>query len=562
MALPPRKTYPELSALTAPVVDGDVLAAYRSPGPLRRLTASTFADYIKAFFSASGGSALVGFLQAGTGAVLRTMQSKARDFVNVRDFGAVGNGTTDDYPAFQAALDYIASLSLPTCRLYVPDGKYRLSAKLNFYNNIRLTGDGWGQNPGIVDGVTYPYPTNWYGSLLILDAGVSALEFFPFTTEESVAAVIANPSLYYTLPSSYGSVVENIFIVSMSNGVAGAQYGVKSRTKITLRNVGIYGFPSDGLWITATSDIPDGNQYGNANMTVLENLICDNNGRDGVRLQGRDANGMSIVNLDCRNNGAWGLNMESLLSNNVCSGHFDGNNRLLAASGTATVGSIRTTSAVGAHMLSGIYIEPFNGRETDLTAVTTVVGGLATSPLLYAESSPAFVLNAGQAIRKGLSGLNTLGAVDVLGGMGRDPSGTAGNVALWFGDVNNTATMDSYRLSYQFQWTGIWTLNFGNSAQTMEFVTGLNSVSSQTYGYAVGFPNGIRMGTANSAPALCPSASAMPTTGTFKAGDIVMNSAPSVTTGRLLMGWMRLTSGTGHVLNTDWSGLWVPIAAA
>lgn len=81
MAPIPRKTYPELTALTAPVVDGDVLAAYRSPGPLRRLTASTFADYIKAFFSASGGSSLIGFLQSGTDATSETVQTTLRRIV-------------------------------------------------------------------------------------------------------------------------------------------------------------------------------------------------------------------------------------------------------------------------------------------------------------------------------------------------------------------------------------------------------------------------------------------------------------------------------------------------
>jgi len=93
MALIPRKTYPELTALTAPVVDGDVLAAYRSPGPLRRLTASTFADYIKAFFSASGGSALVGFIANLTGAVARTAQDKMRDVLDVRDLGIIADVT-------------------------------------------------------------------------------------------------------------------------------------------------------------------------------------------------------------------------------------------------------------------------------------------------------------------------------------------------------------------------------------------------------------------------------------------------------------------------------------
>jgi hypothetical protein len=47
MALPPRKTYPELAELVAPVVDSDVLAVYRDPGPLKRIPASDFLDYIE-----------------------------------------------------------------------------------------------------------------------------------------------------------------------------------------------------------------------------------------------------------------------------------------------------------------------------------------------------------------------------------------------------------------------------------------------------------------------------------------------------------------------------------
>jgi hypothetical protein len=45
------------------------------------------------------------FTQAGTGAVARTMQDKMRDVVSVNDFGAVGDGATDDTAAIQAALN-------------------------------------------------------------------------------------------------------------------------------------------------------------------------------------------------------------------------------------------------------------------------------------------------------------------------------------------------------------------------------------------------------------------------------------------------------------------------
>lgn len=41
------------------------------------------------------GSTLIGFIQAGVGAILRTMQDKAREVVSVGDFGATGDGSTD-----------------------------------------------------------------------------------------------------------------------------------------------------------------------------------------------------------------------------------------------------------------------------------------------------------------------------------------------------------------------------------------------------------------------------------------------------------------------------------
>lgn len=68
--------------------------------------------------AASGGSALFGFLQAGTGASARTGQAKLRDIVSVKDFGAVGDGTTNDSPAFLAA---VAALPAWGGMIYLPD---------------------------------------------------------------------------------------------------------------------------------------------------------------------------------------------------------------------------------------------------------------------------------------------------------------------------------------------------------------------------------------------------------------------------------------------------------
>jgi hypothetical protein len=77
------------------------------------------------------GSEFVTFIQAGLGAVQRTAESKLRELVSVKDFGAVGNGIADDTAAIQAALDALSSTPALIGRvLYFPSGIYRTTSTL------------------------------------------------------------------------------------------------------------------------------------------------------------------------------------------------------------------------------------------------------------------------------------------------------------------------------------------------------------------------------------------------------------------------------------------------
>ncbi len=81
-------------------------------------------------FASSTGSTLMGWIQAGIGAVLRTVQDKLRERVSVKDFEAKGDFNpatglgTDDRLAIQAALTYAAIVG--NCNVYFPPGKYYL----------------------------------------------------------------------------------------------------------------------------------------------------------------------------------------------------------------------------------------------------------------------------------------------------------------------------------------------------------------------------------------------------------------------------------------------------
>lgn len=72
----------------------------------------------------NSGASLVGFLQAGTGAVARTAQDKMRETVSVKDFGAVADGVTNNAAAFQAAVTYLQTRRGGT--IFVPNGHYKV----------------------------------------------------------------------------------------------------------------------------------------------------------------------------------------------------------------------------------------------------------------------------------------------------------------------------------------------------------------------------------------------------------------------------------------------------
>lgn len=77
-----------------------------------------------------------------TGAVGTNVEDKLAQYVNIKDFGAVGDGATDDTAAIQAALDYVHSLAAtnrPT--VYVPAGRYLITNTIQMYADTSICGE-------------------------------------------------------------------------------------------------------------------------------------------------------------------------------------------------------------------------------------------------------------------------------------------------------------------------------------------------------------------------------------------------------------------------------------
>jgi hypothetical protein len=145
-------------------------------------------------------SSLVTFVPAGPGATTRTAQAKMRDVVSVKDFGAVGDGVTDDATAIQLAIN-----SLPASGGIVlfPSGTYQLTATqtvsgkschivVSSRQNVYLCGYG-----AIVQSTYTAATLNNLGDVFRISSSNNiVIEGFTITTQFARSIGVGTPSDY------------------------------------------------------------------------------------------------------------------------------------------------------------------------------------------------------------------------------------------------------------------------------------------------------------------------------------------------------------------------------
>jgi hypothetical protein len=199
------------------------------------------------------GAARVGYLPAGTGAVARTVQAKLRAVqVSVEDHGAVaGLGVTDaqaaaNVVAFQAAMDYVASVGGGIVKA---EGQYYvLSGKLRRPGGVYLEGNGVGEWEPL-----FPSrPKTWEGtSLIFKGTGTRDVTFDGITSAKHGGGWREdpdNPGQFFKLTSFYNAdaagttpATRRAFSVAVAPK-DGAMYGGLRNLRIVNWNAGIAGW--------------------------------------------------------------------------------------------------------------------------------------------------------------------------------------------------------------------------------------------------------------------------------------------------------------------------------
>jgi len=117
----------------------------------------------------TGNAGGVQFTQAGSGATTRTVESKLRDVVSVKDFGAVGDGVADDTAAFNNALAASRYVN-------VPSGTYVLKSTitLNQFGHSLIGTGGKNTTVLLIDHTTGPGVTIAQGQCVLQGLTITA----------------------------------------------------------------------------------------------------------------------------------------------------------------------------------------------------------------------------------------------------------------------------------------------------------------------------------------------------------------------------------------------------
>jgi hypothetical protein len=325
------------------ILNGNILTFTTAPP---RVASQILARYTEVFAEPNGDAANVRYQPAGSGAVATNVQAKLRQIVSVDDFGAVGNGVTNDTAAIQAAVDSLLGVG---GEVEVNAGTYKLVGPV-VMDYAGRTGDA-GTNPtGIsfvgqgIQSTLFKPSVNGDAAIEILGDNIAGhLIYGPFgrftVTPQSGATGTIGAYLYDVAFASFDEMFfQDMPVAIRAESVLSCQF---NRLRITGGGNGVVAFKGTGF-----SD-HNANKYFGAEFRLgtgwaysggpSSGLWFDNLTVQGFGTQSADAGGMDLSFTG--DEGAVGVNVNG--------GYIEGNGGAadfrLTNSGTNTVTHVFTS---------------------------------------------------------------------------------------------------------------------------------------------------------------------------------------------------------------------------
>ena len=289
---------------------------------------------------------------------VRSFQQKFDDFVNVRDFGALGNGVADDTASIRRAIEQIykesENLLDPRTRrtIYIPAGTYITSNVISIPPNARLVGDG-------------PNSTTislQYGNLSVANICDSA-----FQSGSTIGSGGA------TLPDSI-----EISGIGFTNTAQEIQYpllNIDSASNVRINNSRFQ------------SNIKAGSTYPNvveilSTSTSTRNVVLDGvqilGGGNGVVNMGAGTKAFSIINSQVDDLSNVGIVLGSIDSYSSINNYFGVVGAVSQNTGAVNSVSFGDTYFSGAAALTGAYLGNLNLGVARSSSISTAQPVIAT----------------------------------------------------------------------------------------------------------------------------------------------------------------------------------------
>jgi hypothetical protein len=577
---------PRISNLPAAgAITGEELIPVVQEGITRRSTAASIrgdSGISANTLAASDGSSLVGFLQDGSGAEIRTAQSKLRETVSLLDFipaaehAAIvaGGSAYDCTAAMQAAVEAVTTNATlfysGGARIRIPPGDYYFASPIELKKTVIIEGDAVGEAGGYATRLRFASDTT----------GIIVQRF------DTIGAGVESPAT----TGADATIIRNLELFGSGSGprdVTGTGHGIWLRARARIENVRVSYFAEDGIRILANSS-GTGSERGNANGWRVDTARISNCGGHGLYVSGPDANAGTAIGVNCAYNGEHGISDNSFLGNTYVGCQVDRagmkgqvshvGNRYFVLSDTlggATEPGTDSTvwylyGAGGVHdsypaWVSGAdYVTGYPFVSTSNNAINTVfVGCYWESGQPYAHILPPAIVVGGVLGNSFVTPLSTAFRVGSTTQRGKmtpyeitSPAGATLAYTVRYCAPNVDEAMNLFVTGDHangfspFMWdatNGCWASRHASAlARTpVRYTTNLNTITgsrpSAIGGGEVLFAQGFWLGSSTNRLRKFDTENAAPTTGTWARGDIRFNSSPSAG-GKV--GWVCTTAGT------------------